>query len=227
VVAVVFVTLDDHEILVQHGGGPGAEPQRRKLLDDLPLERAREVVRVEPFGTEIGEHHVPVRDGRRPGKTAAAMACIEDRPLVGRAIPQDLSRLRIEGEQFERVLQVPGHAVGVNPFLAAERVGDGLLPGNRRALDHRRHEDAIAPDDGRRMAASRQRRLPGDVLVRCPLGRQLGFRRHPLPARTSPLRPVLPPGPDGHRNSRGEDYRRNQYRTNMRHSRAPLRQPRG
>jgi hypothetical protein len=43
--------------------------------------------------------------------------------------------------------------------------------------DLRRHEDQVAPDDGRRNTESAERRLPGDVLALTPSKRKPLFRR--------------------------------------------------
>ncbi len=52
-------------------------------------------------------------------------------------------------------------------------------------------EDVVLPDDRRRAAAHRQRRLPGDVLGRRPLRRQADVLAGAIELRAAPLRPVV------------------------------------
>ena len=61
------------------------------------------------------------------------------------------------------------------------------------AVPSRRQEDAVAPDDGRRVAASRYRRAPDDVVGGAPAIRVPGVRDETLAGRSSPAGPVPRP----------------------------------
>jgi len=58
-----------------------------------------------------------------------------------------LSVLRVEREQLERVPPVGAGRVGVDELLALRDVLDGLRAGHDVALDRRREEQAVPPDD--------------------------------------------------------------------------------
>ena len=183
----------------------GAEPERREGRGRLPGEVALGVVRVEALGAEVGEDHGAVGHGRRPGEAAAPVAGVEDRPFVGRPVPEDLAGGGVESEHLERVLLVGGDAVGVDPVLFLPmRVLDGSLAGHDVALDDGGQVDTVAPDNRRGHPGPGKLSLPGDVLVGRPLGRRLGVGRYALAARSAPLRPVLgrdrrrQPGKNGH-----------------------------
>ena len=98
-----------------------------------------------------------------------------------------------------------GHRRGRRHVLLAHVVvaaAEQLLPANRAGVAIERpqieaaglgdvQEDVILPDDRRRAAAHRQRRLPGDVLGRRPFRRQAGVLAGAIELRAAPLRPVV------------------------------------
>ena len=76
---------------------------------------------------------------------------------------------------------LPAHGAGIaieRPQIEAAGLGDV-------------QEDVILPDDRRRAAAHRHRRLPGDVLGRRPFRRQAGLLAGAIKLRAAPLRPVV------------------------------------
>ncbi len=227
VVPVVLVALDDHEVPVQHWRRAGAEPESREGRRRLPGEVALGVKGVEAFGTEVGVDHGAVGHRGRPGEAAAPMARVEDGSFVGRPVPEDLAGGGVEGEHLKGVLLVGGNAVGVDPVeLLSLLVLDGPLTGHDVALEHGGQVDTVAPDNRRGHPRPGQLSLPGDVLVGRPLGRRLGIGRHALPARPTPLRPVLgchrhrQPGKNGH------NWQQANQGTNVTHRGAPAVQDR-
>ena len=119
-------------------------------------ELAVQVVGVEPLGAEAGEDHLPVGGGRRGGVGAFAVAVVVGRALPRGLLPENLAGVAVERDDLEGVLAVGADAVGVLPLLPLDRVHGGLRAGDDRALDGRRDEDALAPDDRARMALARQ-----------------------------------------------------------------------
>ena len=94
--------------------------------------------------------------------------------VVDRPLPERLAVLRVEGEHLERVEMVGADAVGmvVAGLEVEPQVNRGFVIVRRlAALDRRREEDAVLPDDGRRVTASGDGRLPRDVLVQAPIRR--------------------------------------------------------
>ena len=191
-VAVVLVALDDHEIPVEDRRRARAQSERGEGGHRLPGEVTLCVVGVEALGTEIGVDHRAVGYWRRPGETAPAVAGVEDRPFVGRAIPEDLAGRGVECHDLERMLLVGGDAVGVNPVLFLSlTVLDGPLTRDDVAFDDGGEVDAVAPDNRGGHPCPRKLSLPHDVLVRSPFGGYLSVRRYALPAGPAPLGPVL------------------------------------
>src|SRR5262245_25119748 len=56
------------------------------------------------------------------------------------------------------------------------------------------HEDAVAPNDGGRIARPGQGRMPANVLIRAPGQRKILFRCHACSLRTPPSRPIFRSG---------------------------------
>ena len=71
-------------------------------------------------------------------------------------------------------------------------------------LDAGGDEDAVAPDDRRRMADAGDRRLPADVLLRTPCVGNAGLGGRAVAARPAPARASLPPAPRGGKTKRDD-----------------------
>ena len=180
---------------------PDAEARDPARLP-APLQVALEVVGVEPFRAEVGVDERAVGHGSGRREAAAAVARVVGRSLPGGPLPQDAAARGVERHHLEGVLAVGAHAVGVRELLALHDVLDGLRSGNDVALDGRRQEDAVAPHDGRRVAAAGDGGLPEHVLRRAPLERHARVARDSLSVGAAPLGPV--------RRSRGGRVRREQ-----------------
>ncbi len=157
------------------GDVPGPEPGLRHAAErDLPLRRAVDVERVDAARLEIRVHLLAVGRHRRRGVGVLPVPIVVHRPVVGGALPRDAAGLRVDGEHLERVrvVDVDGVGVDVAGLQVVAEVDRRLAAGDLFTLDRRRQEDAIAPDDRRRMAASRNLGLPLDVRVGRPRLRQ-------------------------------------------------------
>ena len=99
-------------------------------------------------------------------------------------LPEDVSRFAIYCEDNEVVATVHGEVV----MRTGRVVPDGFLESfaNR---DTRCQENAITPDDRRRVSKARNRCLPRDVLLLAPFDRGIGVRCGPCHQRPTPLRP--------------------------------------
>ena len=130
------------------GDVPVPRPSVAKGVTTFQARCARRVVGVEALGAEVRVDHRTVGDRCWSGEAAPAVARVEHGPVVCGAIPQDLAGLGVQGHDFEGVLLVGGHAVGVDPVLfLALTVLDGPLPGHHVSLDHGRQINAVTPDN--------------------------------------------------------------------------------
>ena len=108
---------------------------------------------------------------------------LDDEPDRGR-IPIGTGAIGLRTSAANR-----GLALGERAFVARQLGMPASV--DWRAADLRGDDDAIAPDDGRRVAEPCDRRAPGQVLVRAPRRRQTGLLRHAPTGRAAPLRPVF------------------------------------
>ena len=158
-----------------------------------PHEGAVEVVGVDAGGFEVGEDEAAVGDRRRRGVGVLSVTVVVHQPVVGRALPHDAAGARIERDDLQRVAILHADAVWMEisrPQVVAEVIGS-RVSGHALAFDGRGQEDAIVPDDRRRMTAAGDRRLPRDVLVWRPFVGIAGGVRHAAAGRAAPLRPVV------------------------------------
>ena len=98
-----------------------------------------------------------------PAADNPTVAMIEDRALVGGPLPENLSRISIHADDLEGMAAIASYGVGMLELLALVDVFDCLFTGDDGPFNCRSQEDPIAPDDGRGMAAARQRRFPLDI----------------------------------------------------------------
>src|ERR687891_240092 len=98
------------------------------------------------------------------------MAVVINHAFVGRAFPENVSRIAVQTQHLESLFPVARDAVRMNPGFAFSDVMNGLCPRNDFAFDACGQKDSRAPDDRRRMAAAWDRRFPEDVFIRAPLG---------------------------------------------------------
>ena len=192
--AHLLIVLEDDELLEQHRRRPrthaGLGDAAERLL---PQQVAVEVEHVQAGRFEVGVDGRPVGRDCRRRVGVLAMAVVVHRAVVDRPLPQLLAAARVVGQRLERVEAVDADAVGMQvPGLEIEtEMVRSSVPFRRLStLDRRRQEDAIAPDDRRRVAAAGNGCLPGDVLPGRPV---LGIRRAARDAeavRSAPAGPV-------------------------------------
>src|SRR5262245_17397145 len=123
-------------------------------------------------------------------RTRFAMTVVVDAAFIRCLSPQHFAAAAIQTKDLQRVLAIGPDAVRMDVIFAAQLVFDGFRAGDNSALQRSRQENTVAPDDGRRVAAPGNRRLPLHVLRGAPYRRQPGFRRNSLTVRAAPLRPV-------------------------------------
>src|SRR5262245_53713068 len=146
--AVVLVALQDHQIFVEHWRGPIPHALRGDGPERLfPDELAAEVVAVEAFGAEPGVDAASIRRRRAVGISGLAMAVVVDAPIVRRPLPQEFSASAVETEYFQGMSPVGPNAVRVDVNLAFQLMLRRLRAGDDLALDGRRQENPVAPDD--------------------------------------------------------------------------------
>ena len=97
-VVAAVVTLEDHQVLVEHGRRRRAHADGGDVADvGFPGERAVEVVGVEALGAEVGVDPLAVGDRRRRRVAALLVTVVVDRTVVGGALPERLAGWRGRG----------------------------------------------------------------------------------------------------------------------------------
>lgn len=84
--------------------------------------------------------------------------------------------------------------IGVAEGLAVHLVLYGRGAGYHIPFDVRGKEHAVAPDHRRSVAASGHGRLPGDIVVTTPGGREVLQRGEAIGGRAAPSRPIVQTG---------------------------------
>ena len=175
------VALQDHEIVPDDRRARGAPLEGRDVVGadveaaeiGLPQQRAVDAVGVDALRAERGDDEPAVRRRRGAGVGRLDVAQLARRALEGDALPDDLSRRRVEREQRPPLRRAIGRRIAV----AVESGPERRL---RIAADGARHEHAIAPHDRARVREAGDRRPPAHVLarLRVPGVRQLLAVRH-------------------------------------------------
>src|SRR5262249_36138989 len=161
---------DDH-VVEKRRRSPWPHSDVGDLADGgLPDQLASEVVAIQPvaFAAEPCVNIISVSGRRRRGVTAFAVAVVLDLALVIRLLPQNLSRVAIDADDFESVFAVRAHTVGMDEDLTFDLVLDGLRARDDFALDVGGQKNPVPPDDRLRMAMTSDRSLPFDVFVGAP-----------------------------------------------------------
>ena len=104
--------------------------------------------------------------------------------LVDGLLPENLPVVPIDREDYELVPMRHRHAI-VSPRSPAVPRRQLLTIRHRRC-----HEDAIPPNNRRRMPFAWQSHLPANILRLAPLDGRVGVRRSPSPQGPAPLRPI-------------------------------------
>src|SRR5262245_35956058 len=153
---------DDEQILVENRAGPVAPARLDCAEVALPELLAGEVIGDDASRREVGKDGFAVGDGGGGAGRILLVRCLDE---VARDVllPELLAVLAIEGDDRA-------------PLAAVESLGE---------------EDAVAPDDGRRVARLWQRHLPAHVLRRAPGEWQVLFRGDAVAARAAPWGPVV------------------------------------
>src|SRR6266545_6099497 len=113
----------------------------------MPKFTAAEIVAIKPGGSERGDHAPAIRHRRSGAKRIGFVSHFLPGP--GHAgLPEQLAVGAVEAHDRA-------------PIFLLKGLGD---------------EDAIAPDDGSRIASVGQRRAPADVFVRAPMERKTSIR---------------------------------------------------
>src|SRR4030095_8736810 len=112
------------------------------------------------------------------------------RTYKGSLFPKNLSSLGIQTDYFEKVLMICADAVRVQKLLVTIHVRHCLGSWNQILLDRCRQENAIAPNNWRRMPSTGNGSFPLYVLVFGPLRGKFFFKRGALARWSPPLRPI-------------------------------------
>jgi len=151
----------------------------------LPEKRAFQVVAVESLGAEKRHHVLAVRRRGRVGVRRFRVALHLGDAFVRRPLPQDLTGVLVQTVDLPLMNDILADRldVPVEPHFEG-----GIALG----ADRRGDEEAIAPDNRRRVGEPRYRRLPKDVLgvLDAPLDRRRVAFRNPLGVITAKTRPV-------------------------------------
>ena len=160
--AAVLVLVDDEAIAVeQRRSGRSVVVADRTDLR-MPQHAPVQVERHQTPPAERGVHALAVRDRRGGGRAVLAVHPLR-RPRGHLGLPQQ------------------------RPVAAA--VGEHEQPA--AAVAPRGEEDAVGPDDRRRVAAARNGRAPDDVLGGAPAVRVAGAVNESLPGRSAPAGPEV------------------------------------
>src|SRR5262249_22302389 len=148
----------------------------------FPNELAVEVETIQAIRAERRKDVFAVADRRRRREASSYVAGFVRRSVMHSFLPENLPALAAHGQHGEFVASGPIQIV-VRARPNEPRL-DGIAVRNRGG-----QKDAVATDDRRGMALTRECRLPADVLGLAPFNRGLRIRSNAAGKRAAPLRP--------------------------------------
>src|SRR5205085_4620559 len=189
--AILFITLHDHEVVEENRRRAGPHANCAEISERcFPRELAFEVVSVETFGTEERVDQPAVSCRSRGCIRTLPVTIVVGRALPGSRLPEELSTVAIQAEDFEGVFVIRPDAVRMQKLSVSVHVLHSFRPWHDGSFNRGCQEHSVAPNDRRRMRSPLDRGLPLDVPGRTPFQRQVLFVRNTGAIRTTPLRPV-------------------------------------